>query len=613
MKIRYFISIFLSLCWILFLFGCDQASDSSMQASFKATPSGENLYLRVNAPETVQSILIEVRATEVDTEGFGSSFNILSNRKVIYRDSFEDNDDVLIAIQPGVIEVSVYAFSGIIPVTGITDLDAALYYGKTEAVTVGVGEEKEVPVSMLTAVNVSISNMAVTEVDGNYALQFQTDQELPAGTHIQVLYNDENPDYLEFAEENNQTVSTETSGSSHTVSLTSGTIPYFVKVEIDSTSDQSFYRGTETKICDTCGSLPLVIYDRKIAAVDDTALSQGIIKTWKTTTYSGASAYFSKGFFDQIFATKQVASGYALANLGIYQLDAPIFYNPSDSASATAVGSSCANVAGSSCAEISANAESNAPAGFFDEVSVLISTQITQDLTTGAYFANTAECSEELSRLGQDCSSIPRVGGFSIENDQLFLDVYLGENSRLEFYTKESGLSSTPVASVALSFPVPDTTGGVAQTAGIDYKTLLPDLTKNYFGRVVNDNFEGSLLDLNVANWADTSGVGTAETFAAFVNVETIEANSVRYYSLDLQAGQTYTIAIEGLKGAVNLWEAYLINSSQMVVKSLSNDLLGSEMPEKTSFAVTPETSGTYYLKLVNPLTGSLPFILTVE
>ncbi len=614
MKIRHYLSILLSICWILFLVGCDQASDSSMKANFKTEPSGENLHLRVNAPGTIQSILIEVRATEVDTEGFGSSFNILSNRKVIYRDSFEDNDDVLIAIQPGVIEVSVYAFASIIPVTGITDLDEALYFGKTEAVTVGVGEEKEVPVSMLAAVNVTISNMQVAQTtDGDYAVAFQTDQELPAGTSIQVLYNDENPDFLEFAEANNQTVNTEISGSSHAVALTSGTIPYFVKVEIDSTSDQNFYRGAETTICDTCASLPLVIYDRKIAAVDDTDLSQGIIKTWKTTKSSGGTAYFSKGFFDQIFATKQVNMGYALESLGIYHLDKPIFYNPDDTASATGLGSSCTNVSGVACIEISPNAESNAPDDFFDEVDVLISTQITQDLTTFAYFPNTAECSEELSRLGQDCSRIPRVGGFFIENDQLFLDVFLGENSRLEFYTKEAGINSTPVASVTLNFPVPNTTGGVAQTAGIDYKTLLPDLTTNYFGRVVNDEFEGSLLDFNVPNWVDTSGFETAQAFAPFENLARMEASSTSYYSLELQAGQTYTIALEGFQGSANLWEVYLINSSQTVVKSLSNDLLGSELPEKTSFTITPEESGTYYLKLVNPLFVPLDFILTIE
>ncbi|MBF0276167.1 MAG: hypothetical protein HQM13_00190 [SAR324 cluster bacterium] len=616
MNIRNFSILFLFLCGAAVFVGCQPANESSMKASLQVSPSAEQLRLRVSAPETIQSILVEVRATDVDTEGFGNLFNILTNSKVIYRDDFANEEDVLVAIQPGTIEVSVYAFSTVIPVTGITDVNEALYFGKTGSVTVGVGEEKEVAVNMLNAVNVSISNLTLAIVNNQYSIQFDTDQSLPTGTSIEISYNGENPDFLEFAEDYNQVISTEISGSSHSVALTtSGITPYFFKVSIDSSDEQNIYRGSDSEFCEVCGSLPLVIYDRKIAYVDETDLTQGIIKTWKTTSYSGGTAYFSKGFFDQIFVTKQFASGTAVENLEIYNLEQAAFYDPYDA--------SVADCASSACLTIGPETASNAPADFYDEMKVLISTQITQDFSnypsSVPFFPNTAECTEDLSRLGQDCTRIPRVDTFFIENDQLFLDVFLGENSRLEFYSKSTGLTSPPVASVDLSFPIPDTSGGKARSAGINYRELLPDLSVNYFGRVVNDEFEGSLLDFNVVHWAEMSGIEQAQPFvqkvlSSFDDLSEIAANSVDYLSMDLQAGQSYQITVEGDASAANLWEFYLIaQDQQTIVKSFGNALLGADLPEKTSITVTPAESGTYYLKIANPLVFPLLYFVTVE
>lgn len=620
MKVRSYL-ILSCLFGILFLVGCQPAKDSSMTAKVQTSPSAESLRLRVSAPQTIESILVEVRTTDVDTTGFGNLFNILSNRKVFYRDAFEE-EDILIAIKPGTIEVTVYAFAEQIPVTGKTDVDKSLYFGKTEAVTVTVGEEKEVVVQMLRAVNVSIANLAIVLTDGQYSVEFETDPALPAGTDIRVLYNAENPDFLEYVEENNQVISAKVSGSRHTISLPSSEVtPYFVKVEIDSSDSEKFYRGSRNKFCDVCGLLPFAIYDRQIAFVDETSLSQGIRKFWKTTTYSWGIGYFSKSFFDQIFLTKQIAAAtppnaakLALANLGIYQIKEPAFYHPNDA--------SVADCSASACMTFAPSTESNAPSDFYDDLTVLISTQVTQhnDLQLGLpYYPNTADCTEELSRLGQDCAKIPRVNKFFLEKDRLFLDVFLGEGSRLEFYKKETGLTGTPVASVELNFPVPNTTGGVAQTSGIDYQNLLPDLNTNYFGRVVNNEFQGSLLDLNVSNWTDRSGISGAQVYAPTVTVGGVYMSQIQprtsiYYTWELEAGKTYTVTIEGFKGLANLWEFYLIAPDQQtILKSFGNNLLGADLPEKTSITVTPTESGTHYLKITNPLRDRLWYLVKVK
>ncbi len=595
----------------LFLFfGCQSIEEVSTSSEDALTRSSPNLRLRIAAPAEVQSVMVEVRAIEVDTGGFGSSFDILQSQEVIPRDEFETTEEVVIAIQPGTVEVRVYAFATEISPLGTDNVNDAIYFGQTESFSVGVGEERSITVEMFEAQNIEFQNVEIVQTGDQYSVQFQTSQSLPADTEIQILYNNVNPDFLEFAEQENESVTANISGDNHSVLLSSTTIPSFAKIELSAIAGGQILRGETTVFCavSVCGSLPLALYDRKIALVDDTSLTQGLTTSWKTTSLSSSGVYFSKSFFDQLFLLQQIGAGFSTESLGIYRAG-QVSFDPANPGS-------LALCPGSACLQISPTTitDSGAPANFFDDVQVVMSTQVTQDLTNGAFYPNTANCTEDLSRLGQDCSRVPRVDTFFLEDNRLFMDVFLGTNATLEFYLK-TDVASGPVTSLALNLPEPDTAGGKVRSTGIDYQTVLNNLGADYLGRVVNDSFAGSWLDLNVSNWVDFSGtINALTTLPTLSNIGQIQGGSTLYYAITLEAGRSYDIKIEGAGGALNLWEAYVIApDAQTILKSLGLSLLGSNIPEKTSITVTPTSTGVHYLKLVNPLVFPLLFIVEVE
>lgn len=602
----------LAVCATILLGGCQSADKQQDERTPYSLKDDTAIKLRLNAPNSVQSILVEANALDVDTTGFSSSFNILNTRKVIYSKDFGSIDDVLVAIQPGRVQVNVYAFANEISVLGDADLNQANYFGKTDPFQVGVGEEKFVDVNMRKSVNVKIADLRITGKSGNFILQLQTDSVLPANTQLTVLYNDENPDFLNFAEKNNRKETFTIQGSNHSLNLNSANLtPYFVKVSVSYQDDKAVYRGDGNAFCTSsvCGDLPNAIYERKIASLDSTNLSTGIKIAWKTTNKSGSSIYFSKNFFDQISLTKAITSGYDLTSLNIFSLNQTIFYDPAKPTEICSAGA---------CATIAKNdllATSNAPANFLDDVKVLITSQVTQNLTDFAFFANTADCTESLSRLGQDCSRIPRVNSFFIENDQLYLDIFLGNDSKLNIYPASNGLKGGATTTIPLTFANADSSGKTAaRTQGIDLRSLA-STTGNYFGQVSNAEFQGSILNLNIQTWLDHSGIEKAlKTLPTLDNVATIKARTTQYFSLDLVASKSYTISIEGLKGAANFFEVLLIAPDQKtIVKSMADPLLGSGVIEKNSLTVTPSQSGSYILKVANPIATDLYFILSVQ
>lgn len=644
MKTKLFIlSGFLTMCLFFVLSGCNDSTIETKDISI-ADDSSQNLRLRVSAPDQIESILVEAKAVDVDLQS-SNSFKILENKKVIYRDEFSQSDEVILAIKPGKVQVKVYAFSDIIPVSGNTELDSALYYGTAET-EVGEGEETLVVVDMAIAINVEILDPRIAKEGDDYILRFDTSVNLPEDISVDVLFNSASPDYLEYGASQNQKISVESSGSQHEINLGNSVKPFFTSISISSRKENGIYNASSQVFCgDDCGYAPLAVYDREISLLNNTDLSGGVQLTWKTTTKSGNSFYFSNSAFDSVFIQRMFYTGYPLENTGIYHLNVGTVFDPDD----PPVENNGKTVGMINSDNLS---DSTAPEVFFKDLDTVWTMPFAQSFgegTFGQIYPNAVDCVDNLNRLGQDCSRIPRVLKHFIENGNLILEIYLNESSQelqMEFFRRDDGTLGEPVKTITLELDLSTLSNGIVQTEGINYAEILPDLTTKYFARVKNDEFNSNLLDLTVPAWVDHADTESAIELPDEESIQMVSKEGSVYFSLNLEKDVACAIGLEGADYLPNLMEGYLLEEEnlQLITSTIEDlrpigisaslgqitdkemltnqeqesdmssdylDLLILRSREVTKkMVVTPTKSGKYYLKIHNPTSDDLYFIV---
>lgn len=606
MKVKNYLYAFFILGLVL-LVGCQAEDDSSKKSSVSAEPTEETVRLRINAPSTVQSILVSTVNTDVDTSSFADAFAIPKNHKVVHQDEFASDDGVLLAIQSGTVQVRIYAFSNVIPATATVDnydLSTAIYFGKSGEETVIQGQEKEIHIDAYQAINVAISDVSVAKGTSNYTISFKTDENLP-NVPSTIFHNDNTPDDLDFGKDRNVSTAVSLDGTTHQKSVSSSKTPYFTKIEIESLKGDKYYLGTYKKFCETCEDYPFVIYNRQIAFLNNANVNQGVVRSWKATTDSIASVYFSKNRVDQHFVIRQDTA--TLARLGIYLHDS-VLKQSADVALRTDINPT--NI----------TQQTNAPSNFFDntEVMFVLAKSYSTGYTPTVYFADTADCYEDLSTFGQKCGNgnVPILIVTQVHNNQLIIQ---GEGALpLEFniYPQANAPNN-----VVRRYTLDDNSRPSKWTFSIPYSDL--DSNTNYFAQLSNDTYKGNWIEMDVANWSDFSGTTNA-TVIDTTSTSTTEgelsvkgsSNASIYYSFDVGSSNTYSLDVrrKAVKnGALNnLWDAYVINSQNEVKQSSLRRLAGFSETHPEKFAYTFPESGKYYLKLINPLQESLDYSITL-
>lgn len=573
----------------------------------------QELRLRINAPDSIQTLLVSADAQEVSTTTFSNAFNVLANDKLVQRSEFETTNEVVIAITPGTVQISVAAFPNALSTATGASLADATYYGQTEEFEVGVGEQKTVTVYMKKLIYADLEN-ATTSISGDeLLLSFESDYSFPEGTPITVSFNDDGPSQLELVSSLNQTIDYVIEGTSHSLSLggsdgyvvsDSETVKqYFSKAEINHETDDTYYLGTTgTVFCTVCGDLPNRMYDLVYSYIDAEDFTQGFQASFKTTNPSVTNVFFGKTFIDQLFILSVLNSEASLEDFNIYQLNDDQGDLASYSFDRTDPPDSCD---GGICVSITPSANSNAPANFFDG-SPIIYQYLTElaDESEQSYFPNTAECAEAGETLGQFCPQFPRILQVDIANDQLQV-VIVAESTEatLKVYDVAGGLNQSAQKEVTLNFTDSVTDGIDTKTSNaVDLSSLFTDSSTNYVIQLEAEGFASNPVMVWWQYLSVRTGLDTAQVFEGSASATLPAIQGVAILQWDLTAGEETKLLLGGEESGLHMFEAYIVAPDQSSLVAASNyTLLGSSVPKIRQLVFTPTQSGTHYIILGNP------------
>lgn len=606
--------IMLALSLSLALAACDSAKQSPQNST-----SLEDSELRLNlrsVPSGVQSVMVTVNVTDLDTSNFDDSFNILSNHKVVSAAELEKSNEVTLAVRAGTIDVEVYAYNYVVAGLSLSNPDppvnsGLLYYGKTQVV-VAVSEIKTAVVNLLAAQSVNIQNLTLIQQEDFYAVQFATDIELPTNTPATIRYNNTNPDHLTLSE-NNEEQAVSLTGTSHEVSLInnqpdSPITPHFLSITFADIVNDVYYVGSTQTICpeDVCGTTPRMAYDFDASYMDNSTLENGLRVNFRTTTASNSRLYFSARQFDAGVLQRLLTEGVDLSTVGIYQSNATQTYPVTE-----VPDPSCGD---ESCFELKpANIDqTTAPSGFFDALDTLHLYALITDNTTGEYYPEGTRCFVDLEVVGQLCGTIPRILNYGFSDGQLVLNVINGTDTQLQFYPVANGLDGTPAASVSLS--IQSSTSTYQTTEAVDYTSVLSDLTVDYYALLASDTQQGSFVYLPISQFSAGSDADSQPFLAAEASeAVNLEAGSSQLYQVQVDSSATLQFELSQTASNEPLELIILEQDGQTVAAYQStNMLLGNNFGTLT-LSVTPASAGVYYVKVVNPSSQALAVNLAVS